>query len=58
LGVALYDTLSHESTIPRNRTLVSIVQMGARLLEVAEIEDRVLALEEALQSRAEMYGGR
>jgi hypothetical protein len=56
--VALYDTLSHESTIPRNRTLVSIVQMGARLLETGEIEDRVSALEEAIQPRADMHGAR
>ena len=37
LEIALYDTLGQESTVPRNRTLVAIVQMGVRLMEVGEI---------------------
>jgi hypothetical protein len=56
--VALYDTLSQESTIPRNRTLVSIVQMGARLLEVGELEERVALIESTLHLRMPAKGGR
>jgi hypothetical protein len=51
LEIALYDTLGQESTIPRNRTLVAIVQMGARLLEVGELEERLAMLESTLRSR-------
>jgi hypothetical protein len=51
LEVAMYDTLGQENSIQRNRTLVTIVQVGARLLEVGELERRVEALEAALQSR-------
>jgi hypothetical protein len=58
LEVALYDTLSQESTIPRNRTLVTIVQMGARLLEVGEFEERLATLEAAVHPRIDAMGKR
>ena len=58
LEVALYDTLGQESTVLRNRTLVSIVQMSARLLEVGELEERLSALESAVRPRQEAVGRR
>jgi hypothetical protein len=58
LEIALYDTLGLENTIPRTRTLVAIVQMGARLLEVAELEERLAMLEATLQPRMPVKGAR
>ena len=51
LEIATYDTLGLENSIPRNRTLVAIVQTGARLLEVGELEDRLAAIEGVLGPR-------
>lgn len=58
LEITLYDTLGQENSIPRNRTLVAIVQMGARLLEVAEFAARLEALEAAVRPRVQAAGAR
>ena len=51
LEIAVYDALGLENSIPRARTLVAIVQTGARLLEVGELEGRLESLEAAVRPR-------
>jgi hypothetical protein len=53
LEIAAYDALGLENSVARVRAITAIVQVGARLLETGEIEDRVTALEEAVESRAQ-----
>ncbi|MGE0227608.1 MAG: hypothetical protein AB7I38_02635 [Dehalococcoidia bacterium] len=48
LEVAAYDLLGLENSIARARALTSIVQVGARLLETGELEERLAALEAAV----------
>jgi hypothetical protein len=50
LEIASYDALGLENSVARVRALTAIVQVGARLLETGEIEERVAALE-AVQAR-------
>ena len=52
LEIAAYDALGLENSVARVRAITAIVQVGARLLETGEIEDRVSALEATMQSRA------
>ena len=51
LEIAALDCLGLENSIARARALTAIVQVGARLLEVGELEDRLAALEAAFASR-------
>ncbi len=51
LEVAVVDVLGLDNTIPRARTLGSLAQTAARLLEVGELEDRVDTIERALGER-------
>jgi hypothetical protein len=50
LEVAAFDLLSMDNSIPRARVIVAVVLAGAKLLEVGELEERIAALEAAVQS--------
>ena len=47
LEIALLDTLSLENSIARSRTLGYLVGVAGKLLETAELEERLAALEAA-----------
>jgi hypothetical protein len=51
LDIAAVDAVGLDNSIARCRVLVAIVGAGARLLEVGELEDRVVALEAAMKPR-------
>lgn len=51
LEIALVDTLSLDNGVARNRTLVTIAQAGLKAMEVGELEERLAALESAVQRR-------
>ncbi len=51
LRIALVDTLALENTVARNRTLIAAITTGAKLLELADHEERLNALEAALGRR-------
>lgn len=51
LDIAVVDALSLENSVPRLRVLTTVVQVGARLLEVGELEDRLAAIEGVLGPR-------
>ena len=51
LEVSVLDTLGLENSIARSRTLAYLAQVALKALEASELEERVGALEEALQSR-------
>lgn len=51
LEIALLDTLSLENGVPRNRTLIRLVQTSLKALETGELEERVEALEATLKHR-------
>lgn len=51
LEVAAYDALGLENSVARVRALTAIVQVGARLLETGELEQRMSALEASLGAR-------
>ena len=51
LEVAMLDALSLENSVARSRVIVSGVQVGARLLEVGEMEERLASVEAALGPR-------
>ena len=55
LEVAALDTLSHENSISRNRTLAYIAQVALRTLEVGEMEQRIAALEQAVHGHRIKY---
>lgn len=48
LEVAAFEALGLENSVARVRVITSIVQVGARLLETGELEERVTALEASL----------
>ena len=52
LEIAAYDALGLENSVARVRAITAIVTVGARLLETGELEDRVAALEAAMETRA------
>jgi hypothetical protein len=56
LEVAVIDVLGLENSIARGRALVNLVQVGARLLEVGELEDRLATLEHAMGPRLKTAG--
>ena len=45
LSIAVIDALSLENGVARVRAIIALVQAGAKLLEVGELEERVTALE-------------
>lgn len=51
LEIAAFDALSLDPSVARVRALTTIVQVGARLLEVGELEERLAAVEATLHPR-------
>jgi hypothetical protein len=51
LEVAMIDLLGLENSVARSRTMISGVLASAKLLEVGELEERMLAVEAALGPR-------
>ena len=47
LMIVAVDTLSLDNSVPRSRTLISLVAVAAKLLETGELEQRLAALEAA-----------
>ena len=47
LMIVAVDTLGLDNSVPRSRTLISLVVAAARLLETGELEQRLAALEAA-----------
>ena len=58
LEIAVVDTLSLDNSVNRNRTLAYLAQGAIRLLDHAEHEDRIRALEAALGPRLVKPGKR
>ena len=58
LEIAALDALGLDNSVARVRALTAIVQVGARLLEVGEFEDRLAALESAIRQRPQASGRR
>ncbi len=46
--VAVIDTLGMENSISRNRTLAYLAQVALRSLEIGNLEERIVALEQAV----------
>jgi hypothetical protein len=57
LEIAAYDALALDNSVARVRTLIALVQAGARLFEITELEDRLRALEAAMEPRLRTVGG-
>jgi len=55
--VAVLDTLGLENSVARNRTLAYLAQTAARLLETGELEERLRALEAAMEPRLHAVSG-
>ena len=51
LDVAMFDLLSLENSVQRNRAIISGVLVAAKLHEVGEMEERMAAVEAALGPR-------
>ena len=51
LMIAAVDTLGLDNSIPRARTLISLVLAAAKLLETGELEQRLASLEAAVHGR-------
>ena len=51
IQVAVLDTLGMENSISRNRTLAYLAQVALRSLEVGDLEERIIALEQAIHGR-------
>ena len=49
LKIAMLDLLELKNSVPRNRALIGVVGVGAKLLEIGEFEERLRALEQAHQ---------
>jgi hypothetical protein len=48
LEIAMLDTLAMENSLPRNRTLAYLTQVGLKALEVGNTEERLAVLEQAV----------
>lgn len=57
LEIAALDTVALDNSVARSRTMAYIAQVGLKVLQVGELEKRVQALEDALQSRTRKVGG-
>ncbi len=51
LEIAVLDTLELENSVARSRALAYLAQMALKTLEVGELEDRLQALEQVMDSR-------
>jgi hypothetical protein len=51
LEIAVTETIGLDNSLPRARTLLSAVGMGVRLLEAADHEERLAALEAAIERK-------
>jgi hypothetical protein len=58
LEVVTFDALSLDNSIARGRLLLGVVQMGTKLIEVGEHEERLAAIESALGPRLVRKGRR
>jgi len=58
LEIAAMDTLAMDNSIARSRTLTSIANVAARVVQGLEIEERLQAIEEILGPRLKKPGGR
>ncbi len=56
--IAVLDTLALENSIARSRALIAAAGTAAKLLEVGELEERLLALEAAVEPRKETPFGK
>jgi hypothetical protein len=52
LETAAFETLALENSIARNRAVASIVAIGAKLIEVGELEERLASIEAAVGHRS------
>jgi hypothetical protein len=57
LNLVWRDTMRQENSAQRSRTLVAVAQAAMKALEVGEYEDRIRALEQAVQ-QPNRWGGR
>src|SRR5436190_8088649 len=51
LNIATFDALALDNSIAKVRTLVAVVQAGAKLFEVTDIADRLDELEQVMEPR-------
>ena len=51
IEIAVLDTLSIDNSLSRNRTLAYLAQVALKALETGELEERIEALESAVQSQ-------
>ena len=58
LEIAVMDTLALENAVQRSRTLAYLAQVGLKTLEIAQFEERVQALEDAVARRRNGRGTR
>ena len=58
LEIAVMDTLALDSGVQRCRTLAYLAQVGLKTLEIAQFEERVQALEDAVARRRNGRGTR
>lgn len=58
ISIAVIDTLSLENSVARSRTLAYLAMVGLKALEVGDMEERLVALEQAIGPRLEKGGGR
>ena len=58
LEVVTFDALSLDNSIARGRLLLGVVQIGTKLIEVGEQEERLAAIESALGPRVVKKGRR
>lgn len=49
--VAVIDTLGMENSLSRNRTLAYLAQVALHTLEVGNLEERIMALEQAIHDK-------
>lgn len=58
LEIAVTDTLELGNSVARNRTLAYLAQMALRCVEVGELDERLAALETAVEPRPVAARGR
>jgi len=58
LEIATYDALALENSTSRVRVLIALVQAGAKLFEVTDLEQRLRNLEATMGPRLRAVGGR
>ncbi len=58
IEIVIADALGVDNSIARGRLLLAAVQVAAKVLEVGELEDRILQVEAALGPRLVQFKGR